>query len=106
LTRRLSDNTTAESQIHNIINNENELYEKFKNWLSYDIPQQPIKDLIEKSEWYSSILMFELNHIYQLWYDEEPSFELRNELGYYLKHNERKYYNRIKSFHLKTTLQK
>jgi hypothetical protein len=41
-----------------------------------------------------------------MWYDEEPSFELGNELGNYLKEKERKYYNRIKSFHLKTTLQR
>lgn len=89
----------------NILDNENELYEKFKNWISSEISQEHFEDLTEKSEWYSALLMLELNHIYKLWYKEEPSIPY-NDLMEYLKKNEIQYYNRIKSFHFKTTLQK
>jgi hypothetical protein len=69
----------------NILNNENELYEKFKNWISTEISQQHFKSLIEKSEWYSALLMLELNHIYKLWYKEEPSLP-DNDLMEYLNY--------------------
>jgi hypothetical protein len=88
----------------NIMDNEKDLYEKFKNWISNEISPECLKDLAEKSEWYSSLLMLELNHVYRLWYGEEPSVELDKELKQYLEKNERKYYDRIKSFHLKNRL--
>jgi hypothetical protein len=88
-----------------VLENENKLYEKFKYWISSKMSQQDFNVLTEKSNWYSALIMLELNHIYKLWYKEEPSLP-DNDLMEYLKKNEIKYYNRIKSFHFRTTLQK
>jgi hypothetical protein len=89
------------------MNNEKELYEKFKNWLSNEITQEHLNDLAEKSEWYSCLLMFELNHMYQLWYNEEPSFmALPPKLQKYLFDNNRNYHNRLLSLETRTMLRR
>lgn len=63
------------------------------------------KETFEKGMWYSQSIMLEMNHIYKSWYAEEPPLVLRDGLKKYLKQEHPKYYGRIKSFHLNTTLQ-
>lgn len=88
------------------ISNENkELYDLFVNWLSVEFSESD-SNTFEKCMWYSQLLMLESNHIYKSWYDEEPPLILREDLKDYLNKHERKYYDRICSFHLKTNLQK
>ena len=68
-------------------------------------PKQDL-EIIERCMWYSQLIQLELNHIYKSWYDQEPPLILRPALRTYLQENEKKYYDRIKSFHRDTTLQK
>jgi hypothetical protein len=66
-----------------------------------------LDELQNKSMWYFQLRLLELNHVYKIWDDEEPLVNLHEGLKEYLKKNEKKiYYDRIKSFHLKTTLHK
>jgi hypothetical protein len=79
------------------LNDENkELYDKFVSWLLMEISFTDLDELQNKCMWYSQLIMLELNHVYRLWYNEEPPHILDDGLKEYLKNNERKYYDRIK----------
>ena len=69
----LVDDDTPYHKFHKKINeNENkELFEKFKNLLN----NEETKTKLEKyCRWYSQLIMFELTHIYKIWYNDEPKF--------------------------------
>jgi hypothetical protein len=80
-----------------------QLYNKFLKWITTGLSKQDC-EIIERCMWYSQLIQLELNHIYKLWYGEEPPLVLRDGLKEYLENNHKKYYDRIKSFHLKTRL--
>ena len=63
-----------------------------------------LDELQNKSMWYSQLIQLESNHIYKSWYGQEPPFVLDEGLTEYLLRDEKKYYDRIRSFHLKTLL--
>ncbi len=89
----LVDDDTPYHKFYEKINeNENkELFEKFKKFLGNN------KVNLEKyCRWYSQLIMFELTHIYKIWYKQEPknsklSEDLLQELEKYPT-----YYKRIK----------
>ena len=87
-----------------IFNGNNQLYDLFVNWIS--TMNKSDLDILKRCLWYSQLLMLESNHIYKAWYGEEPPLTLREDLIDYLNTHEKKYYNRISSFHLKTSLRK
>jgi hypothetical protein len=57
------------------------------------------RDKLEKGMWYAQIIQLELNHIYRIWYGEEPRLTLRRQLNSFLLEHHRDYYNRIIDFH-------
>jgi hypothetical protein len=88
------------------ISNENkELYDLFMSWISVEMNDHDLH-VLKKCLWYTQLLMLESNHIYKSWYGEEPPLILRDDLRDYLNEHERNYYNRIRSFHLRATLQR
>ena len=88
---------TPYHKFHEGLSNENkELYDKFLIWIS-KIPQ----DKLERAMWYAQLIQLELNHIYRLWYGEEPPPVLTEGLKKHLMDNEPHYYNRITSFSFK-----
>jgi len=50
--------------------------------------------------------MLQLNHIYRLWYRDEPPLILRPDLRAYLQENKSKYFGRIAAFETQTQLKK
>ena len=94
----LVDDDTPYHKFYEKINeNENkELFEKFKKLIDDENKKAELK---QKCKWYSQLIMFELTHIYQIWYKQEPSFsKLDKELKKELKkdHDHPNYYERIK----------
>jgi hypothetical protein len=93
----VDDNTPYHKFYEKINENENkELFEKFKNLLN----NEETKINLEKyCRWYSQLIMFELTHIYKIWYHNEPKFskispDLKGELEKDDEHPN--YYKRIK----------
>ena len=69
----------------NIKENENkELLDKFKNLVNNEDLKTELK---QKCKWYSQLIMFELTHIYKIWYKQKPSF---SKLDKYSMENVRK----------------
>jgi hypothetical protein len=100
--RYLVENNIPYHKFHDIILNENkDLYYKFVEWLKTEVTNED-KEHLKKGMWYTQLIQLELNHIYKSWYGEEPPLVLRPELKEYLATEQPKYYDRIKSFHLKT----
>ena len=69
----LVDDDTPYHKFHEKINEKEnkELFEKFKNLLY----NEETKTKLEKyCRWYSQLIMFELTHIYKIWYNDEPMF--------------------------------
>jgi len=48
--------------------------------------------------WYAQLIQLELNHIYRIWYGEEPRLRMRRQLNSFLLEHHRDYYNRILDF--------
>ena len=90
----VDDNTPYHKFYEKINLKENkELFEKFKKFLE---DKENKIELEKKCRWYSELIMFELTHIYQIWYKQEPSFsKLDKELKEMLKNKYKKYYKRI-----------
>lgn len=44
------------------------------------------------------LIMLEFNHIYRLWYRQDPPLKLREDLAKYLQDHEKAYFDRIKGF--------
>ena len=93
----VDDNTPYHKFDEKIKEDENkELFKKFKNLLD----NEETKTKLEKyCRWYSQLIMFELTHIYKIWYNDEPklsklSEDLIKELEKDKEHPN--YYNRIK----------
>ncbi len=91
----MDDNTPYHKFYEKINENDNkELFEKFKNLLNNEETRTELK---QKCKWYSQLIMFELTHIYQIWYKQEPDFsKLDNKLKEMLEKDYPKYYERIK----------
>jgi hypothetical protein len=92
----LVNDDTPYHKFHEKINeNENkDLFEKFKSFL-----ENNRDNLEQKCRWYSDLIMFELTHIYKIWYKQEPKFsKLSEDLKEELKKDPHhpKYYKRIK----------
>jgi hypothetical protein len=113
-----------------------QLFNTFHLWLlevtsKFPLPDDFLKGLANKCQWYSELTLFEINHIYRYWYNEEPRYHgLSEEVIKYLytgyeddeeykeakkgdpkKANEIKvrytnYYNRIKSFETQRPLRR
>ncbi|MGB8035406.1 MAG: hypothetical protein WCF03_16460 [Nitrososphaeraceae archaeon] len=103
--RCLVENDIPYHKFHESLNQNGELYNKFVNWISTEISSEDLHKLEERCLWYSQLIQLELNHIYKSWYGQEPPLELRYELKKYLDEKNPTYYKRIKSFHLRTSLQ-
>ena len=79
----MNDDTPYHKFYEKINENENkELFEKFKKLIDDENKKAELK---QKCKRYSQLIMFELTHIYQIWYKQEPSFtkldkELKKEL--------------------------
>ena len=69
------------------------MFEKFKSFL-----ENNRDNLEQKCRWYSDLIMFELTHIYKIWYKQEPKFsKLSEDLKEELREaSPPKYYKRIK----------
>ena len=69
----LVDDDTPYHKFYAKINeNENkELFEKFNKLIDDENKKAELK---QKCKWYSQLIMFELTHIYQIWYKQETSF--------------------------------
>ena len=93
----VDDNTPYHKFYEKIFENENkELFEKFKKFLENKENQT---ELEKNCRWYSELIMFELTHIYKIWYKEKPKFsklsqDLKEELE--KDHDHPNYYKRIK----------
>jgi hypothetical protein len=90
----VDDNTPYHKFYEKINENENkELFEKFKNLLE----NKENKTELEKNcRWYSQLIMFELTHIYKIWYNDEPKIsKLKKDLLLELEKYPA-YYKRIK----------
>jgi hypothetical protein len=85
-------------KFHEIISCDKELYEKFEKWLSTEISEEERNTLERNCAWYAQLIMLELNHLYKIWYSEEPPLIAREDLRNYLSENENDYYNRIMNF--------
>ena len=47
--------------------------------------------------WYAQLIMYELNYVYMIWYDEPPSFlRLDADLRSYLEQNQHNYFQRLR----------
>ncbi|MFZ0514483.1 MAG: hypothetical protein WAM14_22960, partial [Candidatus Nitrosopolaris sp.] len=107
----------------NLLQN-NEIYNKFKKWLSASRASlkraRELEESVKKSLWYSELITLELNHLYKRWYGIEPSFKkLNDELRGYLREGYKEdksvnqtditrkqyynYYKRIKGFDTSTS---
>ena len=92
----LVNDDTPYYKFHEKINeSENkELFETFKKLIDDEKRKTQLK---QKCKWYSQLIMFELTHIYQIWYKQEPSFsKLDTELKRKLEKDHPEYYKRIK----------
>jgi hypothetical protein len=70
--------------------------ERFTTWLSTSKSLQLAE---QRCRWYSQLLTLETNHIYKLWYNEEPRFtDLDHDLREYLSKEKRNYCARLVSF--------
>lgn len=101
----LSENSKPYHEFHEIIKN-NDLDNKFRKWIREEISDNDKAELEKKCAWYSQLIMLELNHLYRLWYREEPPLSLRADLRVYLQAHERTYLGRINAFETKTKLKK
>ena len=91
----VNDNTPYHKFHEKLNESENKvIFEKFKNLLN----DEKIKtELKEKCKWYSQLIMFEFTHIYNIWYNQKPSFsKLDKDLRKMLEKDYSKYYKRIK----------
>jgi hypothetical protein len=102
----LSKDNKPYHEFHQNISNDTHLYDKFERWLKDKISKEDFEELEKKCAWYAQLIMLELNHIYRLWYSEEPPLILRDDLKKYLQKEEQKYYNRIVAFETQTKLKK
>jgi len=75
-----------------------ELDEKFRRWIKTEISSGDYNELERKCAWYAQLIMLEFNHIYRLWYRQEPPLKLRNDLKEYLQEHEKNYFDRIQGF--------
>jgi hypothetical protein len=76
-----------------------DLYQKFEKWLTEEKESDKIKKLERDSAWYSQLILLELNHVYRIWYAEEPRFtKLRPDLREHLYREKRQYHDRIVGF--------
>jgi hypothetical protein len=94
----LVDDDLRYHKFHEIISSDKELYDKFEKWLSTDISEEERNTLERNCAWYAQLIMLELNHLYKIWYSEEPPLIVREDLRNYLLKNENDYYNRITNF--------
>lgn len=69
------------------------LYTKFKEWVA----QRDIcEELSSNCRWFAELVMYELNHVYQIWYGEKPQFDkLSVGLLNYLDEKHSEYFRRI-----------
>jgi hypothetical protein len=76
------------------------LYSKFKKIITSE------GEKIEKvCRWYSQLIMFELGHVYKIWYGEEPDvLKLSPDLRSHLDTRHPKYYTRIIAFETNSLL--
>jgi hypothetical protein len=89
------DDDTPYHKFHEKINESenNELFEKFRKLMDDENKKAELK---QKCKWYSQLIMFELTHIYKIWYNEEPKIsKLDEDLKKMLKKDHKKYYHRI-----------
>ncbi|MGA9152258.1 MAG: hypothetical protein WBZ36_16915 [Candidatus Nitrosopolaris sp.] len=85
-------------KFHEIISNDREIYGTFEKWISTEISEEERNNLEQNCAWYAQLIMLELNHIYKIWYSEEPPLIVRDDLKDYLLINEPDYHNRIIGF--------
>jgi hypothetical protein len=72
---------------------ENDLYQKFVHWIYKDETSEEIE---RNCTWFAQLIMYELNYVYKIWYDEPPDrFRLNRNLQEYLATNHQRYYHRI-----------
>lgn len=88
----VEDNIPYHKFYDNINGNEKELFDKFQTILEKN------KDNLEKNcRYYSQLIMFEFTHIYNIWYNQKPSFsKLDKDFREMLEKDYPKYYKRIK----------
>lgn len=88
---------------NNVQENEKALYGKFSEWIS----NKELTELTQYSQWYAELIMFELNHIYAVWYGDEPKFsKLSPKLRQYLLTEHQDYHNRLLSIETRTMLRR
>jgi hypothetical protein len=83
----LAENNMLYHEFHNaLLSNENDdIYSEFVEWLSNGLSEVELEQM-EKTMWYAQLIMFEANHVYHLWYAEEPSLEsFQPKLKHYLQ---------------------
>jgi hypothetical protein len=93
----LVDNDLPYHEFHKMVSGDKELYELFLKWLS-TMSEEERNNLEHNCAWYAQLIMLELNHLYRIWYSEEPPLIIRDDLKNYLMRNEHDYYNRIIEF--------
>ena len=72
---------------------ENDLYQKFVHWIYKD---ETSEEIARNCTWFAQLIMYELNYVYKIWYDEPPDrFRLNRNLQEYLATNHQRYYHRI-----------
>lgn len=94
----LVDDDLPYHKFHEVISSDREIYETFEIWISTRISEEERNKLEQNCAWYAQLIMLELNHLYKIWYSEEPPLIVRDDLKNYLLENEHDYYNRIMNF--------
>jgi hypothetical protein len=101
----IQDNVPYHKFYDNILANEKDLFDKFESWLSKD--KHEATEIAQKSEWCAELIMFELNHIYAVWYGDEPKFtKLSPGLREHLFNERLSYHNRLAAIETRTILRR
>lgn len=96
--RYLVENDVPFHKFHDSISTDQnkDLYQKFVHWICR---QEIIREVERNCRWYTQLIMFEMNHIYEPWYRRPPYFRIDEDLRRNLLQNHSGYYDRITSFY-------
>jgi hypothetical protein len=97
------DNDLPFHEFHDVILRDwVDLFHNFEQWIAKD----EISIQIERNcRWYAQLIMYELNFVYMIWYDEPPSFmRLDPDLRSYLEQNQSSYFRRLRKIETSSLL--
>lgn len=103
LTDLISETSTFDDFLNTISLPHNQaLVQRFYSWLN---TSNSLQELSKNCTWFRDLLIFEINHVYELWYGTNPEYynkdTLKPELFKYLEEKHPLFANRIRNYRIR-----